>query len=300
MVKLAILKSVPFEKKNDIKELDNEKIKKNIDGKIEFREFNNTLDLLYINQEIFGASSYIESSNCYYDSDILIQSYSVDNENTNIHENIVLIKREIIDNDTYNITPRNYNPENIDTDIFKYKDIDITDIINIIKQKSIINCVYIDCNNNINDEKILMLNNNEDVGKIILTNKNKEITYINIANITNKNHKETPEKNEETIKEKMNAYCTEYMYAQFDIGLCILNCYCKSFSNKKNKILSDIVQQEIYGDVVVYLQSKLNDDTESILNSDSKLFNKIINISLNKTKIKRNNPYFFNIYKELH
>lgn len=296
MGKLAILKSVSFGRKSDTSDLTNEAYISSLENKIEFKEFTDTLGMYYIIQDVFGANADIEITNCEYDHENLIQSFCVNDDDMNLHENIIFVKREILDNDTY--TYYDFNPENPESDIYRYKDITVDDIVHIIKKKSVTSAIYVDCNGNIDNEKIVFLNHNGDVGKILLKNKNKEILYLNIANIVNQ-YKDDQNKIESLIKEKMNAYCTDHIFIQIDIGLCILNCYYKSFSEEKNNTVSQVMNETIYGDAIIYLQSKMNDDCESILNLDSELFSKISGLVSNKIKFKRGNPYFFNIYKEL-
>ena len=62
------------------------------------------------------------------------------------------------------------------------------------------------------------------------------------------------------------------------------------------------VSQKCNQYLVLFLDSSITDlfcTSQTILNLDSELFNKISELVSNKIKFKRKNPYFFNIYKEL-
>lgn len=296
MGKLAILKNYSFGIKSSINDVDDSEIQKSLENKLEFRDFSGTLEFLYIVQEIFGKQSGVEITNCDYNKDTLIQSLSVDDENSDVHDFVIFVKREINDNDSY--TFFEFDPNNPESDVFKYKDISTENIITIIKKKSIIDGVLIDCNGNIDNEQIMHLNYNDDVGKIYLKKSNKEILYLNISNIVNQHIKEE-NSIEHAIKEKMNAYCADHIFIQIDIGLCVLNCFYKSFSEIKNETVSKLINQDVYGDTILYIQSKMNDDSETILNINDKLFKNIAHLVSNKGKINRKNPYFFNLYREL-
>jgi hypothetical protein len=300
MGKLAILKSVSFEIKNTFEDLSDERVKKYLDDKIEFIDFNDTTELFKIVKKTFGENidADIEVMNCYYDKKIIIQSFSVDNENESLHNNIILVKRSINDNDTYTFSE--FDPNKPESDVYNYENMLIEDIIKIIKKKSIINCVDIECNGKIANENIILLNQNNDVGKILLHNKKKEIFYLNMSNIMNKYNSSEPEnKIDAIIREKTNAYCTSHFFTQIDIGLGILNCYYENSAENKNEVISKLIGHDIYGNAIVFLQSNFDHDTETFLDLDSDLFNRLFDIITNEKKIKRKNGYFFNIYREL-
>jgi hypothetical protein len=300
MGKLVVLKSVSFETKNTFEDLSDEHIKKYLENKIEFIDFNNTTEMFKIVKKTFGEDidADIEVANCHYNKKTIIQSFSIDNDNELLHNNIILIKRSINDNDTYTFSE--FDPSKLESDIYNYEDMMIEDITKIIKKKSIINCVDIGCDGKIENENIILLNQNNDVGKILLQNKKKEIFYLNISNIVNKHsNSENENKIDEIIKEKTGAYCTNYFFTQIDIGLGILNCYYENSSENKNEIISKLIGHDIYGNAIIFLQSNFDNDTETFLDLDSDLFNRLFNIITNGIKIKRKNNYFFNIYREL-
>jgi hypothetical protein len=300
MGKLAILKSVSFEVKNNFEDLTNEIIQNYLKDKLEFIDFDNTTNMFKIIKKTFGENvdADIEVANCYYNNKSVIQSFSVDNDSELLHSNIILVKRIISDNDTYTFSE--FDPSNPDSDNYKYEDITIEDITKIMRKKSVINAIDICCDGKLSNENIILLNQNNDVGKILLENKKKEIFYLNVSNIMNKyNNSENENKIDEIIKEKTNAYCTTHFFTQIDIGLGILNCYCENSSETKNEIISKLINHDIYGNAIVFLQSNFDNDTDTFLDLDLDLFNRLFDIITNNKKIKRKNGYFFNIYKEL-
>lgn len=303
MVKLAILKSVSFETKKSFSELSDEYIKNYLVDKLNFIDFNNTIELFQIVKNTFQGyiDPDIEVTNCHYDRKSIIQSFIVDNENDLIHNNIILYKRKIGENDTYTFSE--YNPFDPESDIYQYEDVTIGDIMNIIKKKSIIKCIDISYDGKLFNENIILLNQNDDVGKILLENKKedkkREIYYLNMSNIINKYNSENENKIDEIIKEKTNAYCTTHFFTQIDIGLGILNCYYENSSEVKNELISKLIGHDIYGNVVVFLQSNFDNDTETFLDLDIDLFQRLSETIIGGKKIKRKNGYFFNIYREL-
>ena len=66
MVKLAVLKSVFFDKKANFKDI--EKVEKNLDGKVVFNDYKNTKEMLLFIHKIFGKDSIPDVDNCYYDN----------------------------------------------------------------------------------------------------------------------------------------------------------------------------------------------------------------------------------------
>jgi hypothetical protein len=300
MGKLVILKSVSFEIKNTFEDLSDEHIKKYLENKIEFVDFGNTAEMFKIVKKTFGEDidADIEVANCYYNKKTIIQSFSVENDNELLHNNIILIKRSIHDNDTYTFSE--FDPRKLESDVYNYEDMLIDDITKIIKKKSIINCVDIGYDGKIENENIILLNQNNDVGKILLQNKKREIFYLNISNIVNKySNSETENKIDAIIKEKTSAYCTSHFFTQIDIGLGILNCYYENSAENKNEVISKLIGHDIYGNAIVFLQSNFDNDTETFLDLDSDLFNRLFDIITNGIKIKRKNGYFFNIYREI-
>jgi hypothetical protein len=299
MVKLAILKSVIFEKKERFEDLEDSKFMSYLENKVQFEEFNGTSELFKKIQDTF---SYIENpdidvDNCYYNKEHLLQAFSINNDAELIHNNIILVKRKIHKNDTYTFTEFNAD-ENIDPYI--YDDVTINDIINIFQRKSIIKCVVIKDNGEIINDNLLYLNNNDDVGKIILQKSKKEILYLNVSNIVIKNSKNNNSNNiDEIINQKAHAYGANHIFTQIDSGLGIFNCFCCSFADKRNDIMSKLLNHDVFGDTILFLQSNYDNDTETYLDINDELFNKLFNVLINRKKIKRENEHFFNIYREL-
>jgi len=291
MALIANLNEVSFEKYQSFSNLKN--IEKKLENKVIFKKINNSLDLFAYIKDIFDTNYNIEVSNCKFDNKYLFQSFTINNENEKCHKNIIIIKRLICENDTYtylNITP--------DNDNYEYCDVKIEDIIEIIANKSLVYCLSINCKEIIKEEKIIFLNNNENVGKILLEN-NKEILYLDIISLVARNQNIS----EEIIEQMKRTYYADFIYNKIDIGFCIINFFCPAISNEKNIIMSNLLDCEIYGDAIVFLQNKNDlcedDDNDVIININKSLFLKIYDVVVNKKKLKRKNNNFFNIYKEL-
>lgn len=293
MYSLCFLKNVSFEIKNNFEELSEKIISKSIENNIEFIKFNNTKDFQDILSKTFGENSDFEIITVHYNKDYLIQSFSLHDKNS--QEECIVIKRYINDgNDNYTYNDYVYNkPE---TDIYKFANVTISDIINIIRRKSIIKCVIID-NDVLNNDEFIIKSYNDDVGTIILKNSNEEIKYLNICNINKKNM--CDKQYDELINEKQRAYYVKYLFMQIEIpGLCIFNCYYESHSKVKNKLMSEILDYDVYGKFIIFLQSNLNNDSESILDINKTLFIELYNIITKKKCPTVSNKYFINLYKE--
>lgn len=298
MPKIVNLKSYSFETKQSFDDIKKEKIVKSLEGKLDFYEIKNTTEMFFCLQNIFGNKSNMDITNCKFDKDYLYQSFSVDKDNENLHSNIVITKRKIKDDDTY--TFLGFNPSIPETDIFEFVDITIDDIVDIIRNKTVLPALIIKDNGEIVNENLLYLNRNDDVGKILLESNNKEILYLNVANIVN-SQKNLENENiiENIIKEKSSAYGTNYIFTQISIGLSLFNCFYHSFAENKNETMSNLVQHDIYGDSIIFLQNNSDNDTDTIINLNKELFEKIFDIIVNNKRLKRKNNHFFNIYKEL-
>jgi hypothetical protein len=296
MPSLAILKLPEFVKKEKFSELTKDLILKELEGKVSFREFKNTHDLYFINNVIFGKVG-IEISNCYYDDQYLIQTFNADSDFDQFHEYIIVVKRKIFDNDTYTFTE--YNPQDPSSDKYTYISVTEDDIVNILRKRNVYSAVLISEDGDVKNEEIIVLKDSPDVGKILSKNQEKEIVYLNVSNIVNANQKMTPEQLDDFLKEKINSYCADYFFIQVSLGFCILNCYYQSFANKKNETLSRLLGHDVFGDAIIFIQSATNDDNDTILHINKDFFQKLISLAFGGKKVKPQNKYFFNIYREL-
>jgi hypothetical protein len=299
MGKIALLKFVSFEKKNSFEELTSDKIRDYLKDKIEFINIKKPIDIFENSKNIFGSNvNNMEITLCNYDAKYAIHSISIDDDNEKIHNNVIFTKRFIFDNDDYSVI----DPNNIDDDKYIYCDISIDDIIDIMKKKSIIKCCDVSYNGDISEKEMIFLNSNDDVGKILIKNKcNNEINdliYLNMSNLINKYHSQNENKIEDIIKEKTNAYYAKYIYNQIDLGFIILNYFCETYSENKNEKISKLINHDIYGNVLIYFQIKSEDDSESYIDINTDLLEKINNLVSSNKKMERENNFFFNIYRQ--
>jgi len=316
MGKLAVLKNVSFDLRKTFAEID--KLPEYLKDKIEYIDFTNTLDMHRIIGQVIGNRKTIEIVNCGFDDTYLTQAFTeeCDDPTKECHDNILVIKRKINDNDTYTYSEFSFdNP--VDSDRYVFAEITFQDIIDIVARKSMSNGVYVragDMNySNVTNTSILFCADTDDVGRIQIrdnnkntntTNMSKEIVYLNLANIVNSQHDDSRENNQEEIsrmiQEKANAYCSEYIFTQISKGFVILNCYYQTFGKTKNEIMSSMLGTDIYGDAILLLQSCTNEDTETRFNIDVECFKKLHKLlTCGRQKIVPKNTHFFNIYHEL-
>ena len=159
--------------------------------------------------------------------------------------------------------------------------------------------MLVSSNESITNDEIIFSNRTNDVGKILVKNASKEIVYLNISNIINANQKLSPDELDLLIKEKINAYSAEYFYIQINFQFCILNCFFKSFGNNKNETLTKIINEDVYDDAIIFIESNANDGNDTILELDEILFKRINDLLTSGVKKRLLNIHFFNIYREL-
>lgn len=299
MTRLAILKSVSFGGRQSFAENDSEKIRASIKDQVEYKTFNNTLEMYFKLQEVYGGRVALDIMNLHYDKTFLIQAFTVEDvgDNEDAHKTIVVVKRFIEDNDTY--TFGEFNPQDMSSDKYKFSDVMEEDIVNILRRRSVIKSVLVSSNGSITNDEIIFSNRTNDVGKILIKTTNKEIMYLNISNIVNANQKLSPDELDLLIKEKINAYSAEYFYIQINFQFCILNCVFKSFGNNKNETLTKIINEDVYDDAIIFIESNANDGNDTILELDDILFKRINDLLTSGVKKRLLNIHFFNIYREL-
>ena len=128
----------------------------------------------------------------------------------------------------------------------------------------------------------------------------REILYLNIANLVAKyENSDDANRIDEIINQKSHAYGAHHIFTQINSGFGILNCFCESFAKEKNEVMTNLLNHDIYGDSIIFLQSNYDGDTETYMNLDKKLFKIIYGTIINGKKLKRENPNFFNLYREL-
>jgi len=303
---VAVLKSVSFESKSSFNDIKKNVIKSYLENKIDFVNIKNTIGLFMFIQKVFG-NQCADVTNCYYDDKYLIQSFSVDTSTTDrVHEFVIIVKRLINDDDTYTYI----GFDDAKQDEFTYEDVQIDDIINILTRKTIIGAVCAHIDGTISDRKILIEKTTDDMGKILVKktiddgaengteNNVEDLIYLNVSNIVNK-HCENANLMNDILKEKMNAYCAHHIFLQIDIGVCILNCFYKSLDENKNEMLSSLLGHDVFGDVIIYVQSNMNDDRESVMYIDKCFFKNLLKYLSMESLPHPKNKHFYNIYKEI-
>jgi hypothetical protein len=295
MPQCAILTKLNLKKKDSFSDCTNEKIWEEIKNDVKFETFENTLEFMHLIKKYIPNTG-IEIHNFHFDHKCLIQ-IALSDDDESVDNNLVVYKREIQDNDTYTFI--GYDPNSQNTDVYKFYDVDKNDIIDLFIKKAIIKALHIKNNGNVEDEEIMILKNEHDMGKILVKSINKELIFINITNIINANQGKDPNELEIILREKINYYSPEYLFCQHDLGFCIINCYYKSFGETKNDFMSKLLKEDIYDDALLFLQSNMNNDAESLLHITAEQFKKLYSVITENKKLKPKNKNFFNLYREL-
>lgn len=274
-------------------------------------EFNGTLDLVTKISSILGSGIH-ESINCIYTEKYVIQAFFTDNadEHKEKFDKIIFIKRIIHDDDSYTFFDFDFSRvstyENIEDakknipDKFIYTNIEFVDIVEMIKKKHILDGIVVRSDGQI--QQISYINNSveNDVGSLLVNMNNdiRKISYIDSASIIGKlDENNIDAEYTRIVNEKMNDNI-EYFYAQNDGDICLFNCYYPTFGLEKNELVSKLICSDVYGDVILGLENKFNDDNRS-LNITPELFTKLYNIKTSNNPFKSKNNNFFNLYKEL-
>lgn len=296
MAKLALLKKVSF----DISE---KHVKLYLSDKVSFHEFGGTLDLFHKINVILG-NNMLEVQNCDYDEKYLIQAFYIENSEGDLYENIVLVKREILPNDSYTYIGVTADTLLENGDNFCFVDVTFSDIETILKRKMLNKGIIVKSSGEIENITYLIKYDKEtESGTIVVSSQEqtKTFTYLNVPAVANKyENKELSESEFRTIlEEKIQSGNCDCFYSQVDFKMGLLNCYSPSTGLEKNEVMSKLVGDTLYGDIVVGLENYLNDDSR-ILDLDSNTFKKIVDLSSDKHKYHKNlNTLFCNIFYEL-
>lgn len=293
MTKLALLKKVSFNV-NDGEIL-------SLNDKVNYSDFLGTLNLFHKINEILG-NVMIEVQNCSYDDTHLIQAFFIEDNKCEVHDNIILVKRLINENDSY--TYLSETPMNWETfDPYTYCDVTNEDVELILRRKNELKCVIVKTSGEI-DNVFCRIKYNDDnkTGTIsVKTEKGnkKEFSYLNIpllCNTENENGKSSDEI-DALITKTTDECMTDFFYSQYNFSMGLLNCYSPIFGKEKNETVSKLFGMDFYGDIIINLENNLNED-ERLLDMNSELFNKIKNV-FNKSDVNFKNKLFCNIYYEL-
>jgi hypothetical protein len=299
MTKFALLKNVSFNF-SETEVLSNELLESHLDGKVFFHDFTGTADLFEKMHSHLGKCM-VEILNCKYDETFLLQAFYSENSTTEVHENLIIVKRKINENDSY--TFLEFDSNNPSTDIYTYYDVLLNDLYDVLKGKYNHKGIIIRSDNSISDVVFYdKYNKDNHSGELKITKTDGSIDtykYISINSIVSKHENDnlSPEEFSKVLQEHIDSTESNYLYAQKDFGLGILNCYYQMIGIVKNDTISKLIGDEIYGDVIVGLENNLNDDSR-ILNLDKILFEKITKLT-QITNFTPKNEYFCNIYKEL-
>lgn len=257
-----------------------------LEDKLEFVEFDDVSDLFIKIGSIINNN--VEIFNAYYDDKYIIQSFYYNNPELSYFDKIIFVKRELQKDDTYT-----YIGHEHDIGFYKFLDVTIDDLIQIFKNKYIINGAKIMATGHIYDIQYVK---NKTLSKYYETlhfNGIPSINYLDVLSIVNKY---SDDKINDKILKYSRRYLPEYSYIQKNIEFCILDIYTETSGSIKNEVASSLIGDDIFGDVIINCQNVLNDDTR-VLYTNKKLIINIINC-LKSKKINTNNKNIFNIYRE--
>lgn len=300
--KFVLIENVSFKLDNDFQNITRDSLKSRFNTGVTYYDFNGTLDLFRQMNQIMG-STMLELINCSYDTNTVIQSAYIEND-TSTHQKIIFFKRKLRVDDSY--TFLEFNPEL--PDLYEYEDITRDDLVNMLYNKYVHTGIILYSNGNVeNIEYMYNLNENDSTYGTILYRRQSNITYsakylhlINIMqNLKDESTNEAVDESEynKKMEDKMNELQCTHLYNQRDFGIGTFNCYYPVFGEQSNQIMSKLLNDNVYGNVIVTLETRLNND-ERLLNLDQTLFQLIMNTIQNPNFVPKNKHYF-NIYHEL-
>lgn len=290
MTKFALLENVSFS-------VENPNIENYIKDKITFHDFTGSIDLFKKIHQIFG-NKMLDVLNFDYNEKFLIQAFFHENEDT-IYDKILLVKREINDNDFYIYTNEKDLLEN---DIFIHHDVTLNDITTVMLRKYHNYGVFINETGDITDiNYTVTYNNTENTGVLVITKSNETSTikFLDIPSLMKKHEKDnlTSEQFTKLVLDKTNSSGATYFHTQKDFCMGIFNVYSPVYGLEKNIKLSTLLGEDAFGHVYLGLENHLNSDSR-ILHLNSDLINKILKLVTIKD-FKQKNPSFCNIFYEL-
>lgn len=291
MAKLALLKKVSFA-------ISNENILLYLADKVTFHEFNGTIEMMYKIHELLGGGM-IEVLNCDYTEKYLTQAFYPENSRDDVHDNIVLIKREINEIDNYAYPTAKDIEDNGDPYI--HVDVTFLDIENMLIKKTKHCGVEVCTNGDMNNITYTFDYDAESFRGTLKyvdengTNYSK--CFLNVPKLVNSHEKLSQEQFNEVMQIKVNEINPDYFYTQRDVGIGLLNCFCPTYGEDKNSIMEKIMSEQVYGNSIVGFENHLNDDSR-ILDLDSSLFAKLLKF-LETPDFKQKNTSFCNVYYEL-
>lgn len=304
--KFAFIENVSLSLDSDLEKINNTDIRSRFNDCVTFYDFDGTKDLFTKIHSLMG-NYMLEIVNGTYNENTLTQVIYVENDNT-VHDKMIVIKRKIRQDDSYTFLEFTENG----TDIFEYDDVNYDELVNMIHQKYVHSGIIVNADNSIDQIEYVYIEdkNDQNMGTISykIQNKNEihNTKYLHLINIM-QGLKDSSKKEDDDINmteynkiidEKMNAFQCTHLYNQKDFKLGIFNFYSPVFGTDKNEIASNLLEDNIYGNVIITLETKLNND-ERLLNLNDDLFQSILKTIKNSDFLPKNKHYF-NIYNELH
>lgn len=293
MPSLALLKNVSFNIKNS-------DVKSYLSDKLTFHKFENTISLFHKIHELLG-NGIIEILNCDYDEKYLIQAFYFENNDNDVYDNFLLVKRKINQNDNYVYTTES---ELLQNDIFEHHDVTHDDIEKLMLRK-LYNCgVVVNENSELENMHYSVTYDHENHTGILNVTSNSNtynFKFLNVPSLIKYHEKDDlePEQFSKVLSDKVLETKSDFFYTQKDFGLGLLNCYCPIYGQSKNETMSKLMTEDSYGKCFIGLENHLNDDSR-ILPLNVETTNKILKfLSTSSTDFKQKNNVFCNVFYEL-
>lgn len=300
--KFVLIENVSFKLNSDFQNISKTNLQSRFDNGVTYYDFNGTLDLFKQMNQIMG-SNMLELINCAYDTDTVIQSAYIEND-TSTHQKIIFFKRKLRVDDSY--TFLEFNPEM--PELYEYEDITHDDLVDMLYNKYVHTGIILYYNGDMENIEYVYNDEESDVtyGTVLYKRQNNLIyssKYLHLINIMqNLKDESTDDTVDESkygakMEEKMNELQCTHLYNQRDFGIGTFNCYYPVFGEHPNPIMSKLLNDQVYGNVIITLETRLNND-ERLLNLNTTLFQSIMNTIKNPNFVPKNKHYF-NIYHEL-
>jgi hypothetical protein len=303
--KFAFIQNIPLNLENDLSNINKLDIRNRFNEGVTFHDFTGTEDLFKQIYQLMG-NNMLEIINSSYDSQTVTQAVYIEND-SHMHQKMIILKRNLRQDDSYTFLEFQPNlPE-----LYEYVNVTYDDLVEMVYQKYVHCGIIVNSNGSVHNIDYIYKDdiNDPNYGNIIYKKCTEdslhEIKYLHLINImqqlkdgySNENEEMDSDKFNKLLEDKMNELNCTHLYSQRDFSMGTFNCYCPVFGENKNEIVSKILGDTVGGNVIITLETKLNND-ERLLNLSDTLFQSILQTIQNSNYVPKNKHYF-NIYHEL-
>lgn len=244
-------------------------------------KFNDTMEI-YVHtitgtKELYGkikdllappTGHFLDVNNVWYTDKLLVQSIV----STSDPANELVIKRNIIPNDTYTFLEYDHKT---DTNDFTYVSLNADDIYDIIKSQYVHKGVYAQEDGKMIDVELLF-QPHEYIGTLHIKENETigHVKYINSQLIAGdcKEGEDASEKISKILEENKDI---THIYSQHDVGFGILTCVTEIFGFGENDNMKKLIGCDIWGNCYVAISDN-NNHTSHMLNLSVDEMNKLV------------------------